>query len=189
MKKEELRRVFLAKRRNLAPASLSILNGKIVDQFFDHFEIEKFKAIHVFLPILRNNEVNTWLIIKKISQEFPETKIIVSKSNFKTLEMSHYLYTEKMQFSESSIGIPEPINAAQYSGEFDMVLLPMLAFDLEGNRVGYGKGFYDRFLSISGINSLKVGLSFFEPIDKIEDKNEFDVKMDFCLTGERVYGF
>lgn len=70
-----------------------------------------------------------------------------------------------------------------------MVLIPLLAFDKNGYRVGYGKGFYDRFLAECRPDVVKVGLSVFEPIDEITDLNEFDIKMDFCITPNRVWQF
>lgn len=70
-----------------------------------------------------------------------------------------------------------------------MVLIPLLAFDKKGYRVGYGKGFYDRFLADCRPDVVKVGLSVFEPIDEIADLNEFDIKMDFCITPNRVWQF
>ena len=70
-----------------------------------------------------------------------------------------------------------------------MVILPLLAFDQQGYRVGYGKGFYDKFLSGCREDCLKVGFSYFEPIETIDDCNEFDVPLDLCITPQNVYVF
>jgi 5-formyltetrahydrofolate cyclo-ligase len=69
------------------------------------------------------------------------------------------------------------------------VLIPLLAFDRQGFRVGYGKGFYDRFLSLLSQKTIKIGLSNFAPVERIEDINKYDVKMDFCVTTEQVWHF
>ena len=70
----------------------------------------------------------------------------------------------------------------------DIILVPLLAYDKKGNRVGYGKGFYDRFLRTQKNNIIKVGLSFFGP-EEIVEKKEFDQRLDFCVTPEKVFSF
>ena len=71
----------------------------------------------------------------------------------------------------------------------EVVFIPLLCFDLKGNRVGYGSGFYDRFLKECNSNTLKIGLSFFKPENIIEDTNSFDVKLDICITPQKVFSF
>ena len=69
-------------------------------------------------------------------------------------------------------------------------MLPLLAFDKKGYRVGYGKGFYDRFLLNLKEDALKVGLSLFEVEDDlISDINSYDIPMDICVTPEILYTF
>jgi 5-formyltetrahydrofolate cyclo-ligase len=70
-----------------------------------------------------------------------------------------------------------------------MVLIPLLAFDQTGQRVGYGKGYYDRFLANCRPDCIKTGLSFFPAEDKITDTNTFDIAMDFCITPDKIYEF
>jgi 5-formyltetrahydrofolate cyclo-ligase len=104
--------------------------------------------------------------------------------------MKHYLHEEDMYFEINQYGIPEPVGGSEIMPEeLDMVFVPLLGFDLQGNRVGYGKGYYDRFLSKCKDDVIKVGLSFLSPIDCIEDVDFFDKKLDFCITPERVYAF
>jgi 5-formyltetrahydrofolate cyclo-ligase len=69
------------------------------------------------------------------------------------------------------------------------VFIPLLAFDKSGHRVGYGAGYYDRFLSKCKPDCLKVGLSFFEPVDEISDADEFDVKLNHCVTPSKIWTF
>jgi 5-formyltetrahydrofolate cyclo-ligase len=65
----------------------------------------------------------------------------------------------------------------------------LLAFDVKGNRVGYGKGYFDKYLKECREDCIKVGLSYYEPLDSIDDANEFDVPLDFCITPQRTYVF
>lgn len=71
----------------------------------------------------------------------------------------------------------------------DAVLVPLIAFDARGFRVGYGKGFYDRFLKTCRADCLKIGLSLFPPVEKIADTADFDVKLDACATPEKIWRF
>ena len=70
-----------------------------------------------------------------------------------------------------------------------MVLVPLLCFDESGHRVGYGKGFYDRFLTKCRPDTQKVGLSYFPPVKEITDADSFDIRLDLCLTPEKVWRF
>ncbi|MFT7351177.1 MAG: 5-formyltetrahydrofolate cyclo-ligase [Flavobacterium sp.] len=90
--------------------------------------------------------------------------------------------------------MPEPINNENElieinSTKIDVVFVPLLAFDLQGNRVGYGKGFYDKFLANCKPTTIKIGISFFEAEEKISDVFAKDVKLDYCITPEKVYSF
>lgn len=71
----------------------------------------------------------------------------------------------------------------------DIAFIPLLAFDTEGNRIGYGKGYYDRFLAKCRKDIITIGLSYFPPLDKVDDIEFFDKKIDFCITPESVYAF
>ena len=71
----------------------------------------------------------------------------------------------------------------------NMIFVPLLSFDKNGYRVGYGKGFYDRYLSQCRGDCLKIGFSYFEPLDAIDDTNEFDVPLNLCVTPTTVYVF
>jgi 5-formyltetrahydrofolate cyclo-ligase len=87
-------------------------------------------------------------------------------------------------------GILEPSGGqAVEPKEIDVVLTPMLAGDKRGFRVGYGKGYYDKFFSLCRPDVLKIGLSYFPPIEEISDVHEFDVKLDYCVTPEEVFSF
>ena len=64
-----------------------------------------------------------------------------------------------------------------------------MIFDHQGHRVGYGKGHYDRFLGECNRDTLKVGLSFFDPVSKIEDIDTNDIALDYAVTPRETYAF
>ena len=73
--------------------------------------------------------------------------------------------------------------------KIDIIFIPLSIFDLSGHRVGYGKGYYDRFLKSLNSNTVKIGLSLFEPVEEIIDINNDDVSMDICVTPNSIYDF
>lgn len=95
-------------------------------------------------------------------------------------------------FEKSSWGILEPEenpNNLLDPSTIDLVLIPLLAIDLHGHRVGYGKGFYDRYLAHVSEQTIKVGVGFEDPISPIDDINSFDVPMDYLITPSGVISF
>ena len=87
-------------------------------------------------------------------------------------------------------GITEPKEGEIVSpAVLDLVFVPLLVADKQGYRVGYGKGFYDKFLSNTSTNTVLVGISYFEPIDAISDVNEFDIPLDLLITPNSIHEF
>ena len=101
---------------------------------------------HLFLSIEEQKEVETEFLLQILAGK--DKEIVVSKSDFETLEMTNYLLTENTKFQKNEHNIYEPIDGIEVpNSKIDVVFVPLLTYDLKGNRVGYGKGFYDNFLS------------------------------------------
>jgi 5-formyltetrahydrofolate cyclo-ligase len=191
MKKFELRKYYLSKRKAISAEEMAIKSQQITDLFFQKFDLSTIKNIHTFLPIIKHNEIDTFLIIRYLQQNSPQINIVIPKIIPEKSELENYLFNEK-DLIENPWGILEPSgeNSIKILPEqIDLVIIPLLIFDKNGNRVGYGKGFYDRFLQQCKPETLKIGLCLEEPIEMIEDVNEFDVKMDFCITPNKIYKF
>ncbi len=186
MTKAEIRKIAGLRRKTLSEEDVDAYSKRLLD-LFSSLNLSSIKVIHVFLPITDKNEPNTFLIIDWLTTYHPEIRIIVPKADFNSSLMINYVYKGKEGLVKSLYGILEPEMGELHSGGVDMVLIPMLAFDLQGYRVGYGKGFYDRFLQ--GLDTRKIGLSFFGPIGQIEDVDAHDVALDLCITPENVYHF
>jgi 5-formyltetrahydrofolate cyclo-ligase len=188
MTKSELRQIYLTRQKSLSRAEREIRSRQITEQFFEHFTLENFKNLHLFLSIEKNGEIDTQFIYQKIRQDFPPISLFAPR--VRESELEHLAFTEQTKLVENSWQISEPAGDELFDEKlFDMVIVPMLCFDKSGYRVGYGKGFYDRFLSKCRPDCLKIGVSFFEPVDEISDINRFDVKLDYCLTPNRVWKF
>ncbi len=187
MTKSEIRKTYKALRQNLSLDDVEELSLQIANQLL-RLDIWDFDFYHVFLSIEEQKEINTDYILTLLSGK--DKNIVISKSDFSTLEMSHYLLTDSTKIEKNKWNIPEPVNGIPISAEqLDVVLVPLLAFDNSGHRVGYGKGFYDKFLEQCRPEAKKIGLSFFESIDKIDDTFEGDTPLDFCITPNQIYRF
>nr|WP_068889713.1 5-formyltetrahydrofolate cyclo-ligase [Pedobacter panaciterrae] len=186
MKKAELRKLALNQRKLLSPLTIPELSRQLLSHF-SKLDFSEVKTIHVFLPIAEKNEPDTFLFIEWLKNNYPDIKIIVPKADFETALMNNYVYSGKEDLKKNLYNILEPQGGQLHSGDVDIVIVPLLAFDERGYRVGYGKGFYDRFLD--GLETFKVGISFFESGDNIDDVNEHDIQLDLCITPHKVYDF
>ncbi|WP_316770212.1 5-formyltetrahydrofolate cyclo-ligase [Pedobacter frigiditerrae] len=186
MLKSALRKQALNQRNALTKENLQSLNEKLLAQF-KKLDLSNIESLHIFLPIIHQREPDTFLIIDWLQQQHPAIEIVVPKADFKTSIMNHYSYLNKEDLLNNHYHIPEPQKAKPFSGTPDMVIVPLLAFDKKGYRVGYGKGFYDRFLS--GLTTLKIGLSFFDAVEEINDVHLNDIRLDKCITPTAIIDF
>jgi len=148
--------------------------------------IWEFSFYHVFLSIQQQKEVNTEFILHILQGK--DKHIVVSKSDFKNNKLVHILLTDNTTLELNSWGIPEPIDGIPIAENMmDVVFVPLLAFDLKGNRVGYGRGFYDRFLAKCNPNVIKIGISFFEAEGEINNVLSTDIPLDYGITPSKVY--
>lgn len=129
------------------------------------------------------------MIIAHIQNEYPAIRLCVPRIHSVADRLESFFFEGMHQMAENAWGILQPVTGTPLSSDkIDMVLVPLLAFDQAGQRVGYGKGYYDRFLATCRSDCYKVGLSFFSPVDKIIT-SPGDVALDCCITPEKFYRF
>ncbi len=187
MTKTELRIKYKSLRNALSMADIETQSLTIANQLLE-LAIWGFTYYHLFLTIIEHKEIQTEFILHILHAKDKET--LVSKSNFKTQTMSNFLLTDNTKIKKNNWGIPEPVDGIEVNNsKIDVVFVPLLAFDKHGHRVGYGKGFYDNFLGKCKPETIKIGLSFFEAEDAIEDVTKSDVKLDYCVTPNNIYKF
>ena len=180
-----LRSHYKKKRLSLTKQEVNHLSQRVCKQL-DKLNIWKLKHYHIFISISKYNELDTSFIINKLKSE--KKNIVVPK--ILNNELVHIAINDQTEFSINEYGIKEPNNGNSFIIEnLDLIFIPLLAYDLEGHRVGYGKGYYDRFLKLTNKSSLKIGLSFFDPINKIQDIDDNDVKLDYCITPTQIHKF
>jgi 5-formyltetrahydrofolate cyclo-ligase len=190
MTKSELRIIYLEKRKSLSEIKRETKSRRIADCFFENFNLDSINFLHGFLPIERASEVNTALIYEHIWRVFPQITMVAPRVNSQTemLDSLRFMTETKLVKNKWHIFEPEG-NELIESDRIDLVLIPLLCFDGRGFRVGYGKGYYDKFLSECRADCLKIGLSFFEPIDEIADTHKYDVPLDFCIATDEIISF
>ncbi len=187
MTKSELRRHYKQKREELSSETIESYSLDISNQLLQ-IPIWNKSFYHIFLSITEHKEINTDYILNILSGK--DKNIVISKTDFESLKMFHYLLLDTTVIKKNSWNIPEPIDGIEVTTDkIDVVFVPLLAFDQKGHRVGYGKGFYDQFLSECKPGTLKIGLSFFEAEDEIKDVHASDVALDYCVTPEKLYNF
>jgi len=187
MKKSELRVKYKSLRNLLSLKDIDEKSLIISNQLLK-LDIWNKLFYHIFLSIEEHKEINTDYILNILAGK--DKNIIISKSDFKTTSLINYLLMDNTIIKKNHWNIPEPVDGIEINDKkIDVVFVPLLAFDKQGNRVGYGKGFYDNFLANCKPETIKIGLSLFQAEDKITDTYKGDIKLDYCVTPERVYEF
>lgn len=187
MNKMNLRKKYKAFRLQLSEEELEDKSLAIANRLLQ-LDIWDYTYFHLFLTIEEQKEVDTEFVLQILAGK--DKEIVVAKSNFDTLKMTHYLLTDNTKFQKNEYNIYEPVDGIEVpNSKIDVVFVPLLAYDNKGNRVGYGKGFYDHFLSECREDVVKIGLSFFEPEEAIEDVSATDICLDYCVTPMTVYNF
>ncbi|WP_423146601.1 5-formyltetrahydrofolate cyclo-ligase [Rubrolithibacter danxiaensis] len=189
MKKAELREHFLNNRLHLTSLQVEEASELIAENF-KRIPLSGISFLHTFYPIVGRAEVNSLLISDRIKKEYPEIKLVLSKINSENNTLDNYIWEENTPLAMNKWGITEPENGQTVDASLlDIILIPLLAFDKKGNRIGYGKGFYDRFLTECRPDAKKIGLSIFDPVEEIRDTDPFDFPLDCCITPSHIWHF
>lgn len=187
MFKSELRLKYLTKRNLLTEKEIDSKSHMIIDLIFSKFKLKN-KVISLFLPIKSKNEINTFYLWEQLQKI--KTIVTVPKTIFETNDLIHFELKALDQLILNKYNIPEPLSGNIFHEEqFDYVFIPLLTIDKHGNRVGYGKGFYDRFLSKCKNECVFIGLYLFDEIEIIDDLNEFDFPLNYCVTPNQIIEF
>ncbi|MCY0975784.1 5-formyltetrahydrofolate cyclo-ligase [Chryseobacterium wangxinyae] len=186
MKKSEIRKLYLEKRKELSQDEVLSLSDKIFGNFVDYFKPFSGQKIHIFIPIEKFNEIRTELFI----DYFLNRKIRVFVPKIVDTKLISVEIFSDTKFEINKWGISEPVsNIASEIVDFDFIITPLLYCDKNGNRVGYGKGFYDSFFEMVSKESKKIGINYFDPEEMIDDVWENDIRVDYLVTPATVLSF
>jgi 5-formyltetrahydrofolate cyclo-ligase len=188
MTKKEIRRFELQKRIQLTAQELENKTEEIILQF-NNLTLPTVNYLLSYHPLKEHNEFNVATCDQIIREKYPAVNIAWPRILFNTA-MEAVLAEKDKLFIKNKYNILEPVDGTFVSPHLiDIIFVPLVSFDKNGYRVGYGKGFYDRYLPLCREDTLKIGFSFFEARDKIDDINEFDVPLNLCITPTCIYEF
>lgn len=189
MTKAALRKVYKEKRLQLLHQQIEKFTNLLLINF-QQIQLPFLSCIHTYIASEKLAEIDTSAITRFLQFKNPGLKILIPKIDITSGLMQHFLFDDEIELADNLFGIAEPVaGEITQPDEIDLVLVPLLAFDTDGYRVGYGKGYYDKFLSQCREDVIKIGLSFFEPVDEIDDINQFDISLNYCVTPQEVYEF
>lgn len=181
--------MFLEKRLTLTSDELTKRNERLFKNcqrfIAQHSDAQH---VHIFVSMAEQNEPDTlklidWLVGKGL-------KVYSSKTYYQERKLTHHLITNSHDFNLGRKGIPEPKNVDPVDPKLiDLVFVPLISFDENGNRIGYGAGLYDRFLSEVRTDCLKVGIAITPPLNTIDYADQYDVPLDFCINHLGIYEF
>lgn len=192
--KPALRRAALARRQALTPAEVAQRSNRLRELLMRDFPVVSWRWLHVFLPLARKNEPDTWPLIRRIWAERLPVRLAAPVVQPDGISLKHYQLTATTPLVASRWGIPEPAAspaAEVWPSQLDAVLVPLLACDAQGQRVGYGGGFYDRFLAECRPDTLFIGLNILDeaPGPALADVLPTDVPLHACITPGGVWNF
>ncbi|MBC7686781.1 MAG: 5-formyltetrahydrofolate cyclo-ligase [Aquabacterium sp.] len=189
MKKQYIRELYKEKRAALPPELKTKLDDLLLIQF-QSLRIDIPSLVMTYSPIKFQNEFDPQMITDYCYFKNPGQQLFypVVLDGTKRSQIKSVVVHDETIFKTNGYGIEEPIDGIDMiPTEIDLVIVPLIAFDKMGNRVGYGKGYYDRFLKRCRKDCMKIGFSYFEPVEEIEDVNKLDVKLDIVITPDNIY--
>jgi 5-formyltetrahydrofolate cyclo-ligase len=189
MTKSELRDIYKQKRKDIPPKKKLILDDLLLIQFQQMY-FPNVSVLLTYWPSVTHIEPNTHLFSGFLRHSIPGMEIAYPVINSTTGTFNAVLIDEDTVYQTNSYGITEPKTGEIVAPEdIDLVFVPLLVCDKQGYRVGYGKGFYDKFLANCREDIIKTGFNYFGPVDKIDDTKSFDIPLDYCVTTENIYEF
>lgn len=182
MNKAELRQIYLDKRKALSPVDHAEQSLEISQRFFADIDLSPIRSLHCFISLKHKGEIETGYFFRRLWTEFPNITTFAPRVNADN-ELDSLPFHADSHLAENKWKIPEPTTSEVVDPDIlDIVIVPLLCFDKRGHRVGYGGGFYDRFLARCRPDCQKIGLSFFPPVEDIADVETTDIRLNVCYT-------
>jgi 5-formyltetrahydrofolate cyclo-ligase len=188
MRKKELRKFSREKRMELTDHDMEKFQDLILIRF-QQISLPFVSFVHTYVTLHSMHEVDPGPLVRSLEFRNPGMQTVVPKINDDDV-LEHIIVEEDTIMIENRYGIPEPLSGERVDPSMiDLVFVPLLGFDEKGNRVGYGKGYYDRFLSTCRNDVVIIGLSFLEAVSEITDTDPWDMPLHYCISPNRVYEF
>ena len=181
--KEALRRRLRSQRKSISEANFATWSATIVDLLQKQEEYRQANTIHCYVSMNKRREVNTHPLIQKMLEA--GKTVVVPQTQFKDHSLRHFKIPSFDDLTKNKWGVLEPEGGENVAiKELDLVVVPLVAGDRERNRIGYGGGFYDRFLS--QVACPKIGLCFEQNILSELPTEPFDIALDKIISEEGI---
>ncbi len=188
MEKKNLRQLYRKKRAALSIQERQRLSERILKQF-ESLALPVPALVMSYQPIAGFAEFSPAPVENNLSKRFPGVQFCYPKINGDVMDAFTFI-PGKSNWVRQEWGIPEITGGKTVvPAEIDMILIPLLVTDRKGYRVGYGKGFYDRFMEQCPAEVLTIGFSFFDPVAQIDGLHKMDLKLRYCVTPQQVFKF
>ena len=189
MVKKDIRRIYIDARNNLSGQEINDLTERIVNNFRT-VALQGAQVLLSYYPIPERREFNVAICEQLLQLENENLQVAWPRLLPDNISMQAVPVNKLSVMVENKFNILEPVSKEVIDPQLiDVVFVPLLAFDTKGYRVGYGKGYYDRYLTQCAQDVVKIGFSYFEAIDAIDDVNDYDVPLNYCISPTRVYEF
>ncbi len=178
--KTQMRQEYLIKRKKLTDKEKEEKSKEIQKKLFSADAYKNAKTVMFYIS-LDDEVITSEMIINALKDK----KVLVPRTILKDKCMEAVEITKKTEFKENKLKIPEPVDGKIFSKEkIDLVIIPAVAFDFWGHRIGYGQGYYDRFCK--GMKSTKIGLAYDVQLTEKIPAESHDVKADLVITEKRT---
>jgi len=189
MNKQQLRELYKEKRSLLSSTDKMKYDDLLLIQF-QQLSFTHIQTVFSYWPLDHMNEPDTHNVSEFLHFVIPDLQLAYPRTNFSSSQMDAIAVNDDTIYITNDYGITEPEDGKTIDPKaIDLILVPLLIFDKKGFRVGYGKGFYDKYLSQCREDVIKVGFSYFDAIDRIDDTNEYDIPLNLCITPDIIYEF
>jgi len=183
--KKRLRKRFISERNALSANDVFSNSRFISSRLINTKAYVDAEIVHCYVSINKQNEVETRNLIQHMLDH--GKNVVVPKMEGNGL-LSHYYIHSLEELTENSWGVAEPASDDKNSAlvdNFDIIIVPMVSGDVHKNRLGYGKGYYDRFLE--GIKATKIGFLFDVQLCKNRlPTDKFDIQLDMLITESKI---
>ena len=189
MTKKELRSLYREKRNTISSQEKLKFDDLLLIRF-QNLYFEDLNVLFTYWPKASAQEPNTHLFSGYLRHTIHSLQIAYPITDLSNYTMNAVLINEATVYRTNNYGLTEPKDGSLIEPKnIDLVFVPLLVCDKAGHRVGYGKGFYDKYLSRCRSDVIKIGFTYFDPVEKISDASSFDVPLNYCITPEKVYEF
>ena len=176
--KKELRKKFIVERNNLTEGYRNNASAEILSKLENNKLFMSAEKIFIFIGF--NSEIPT---LPFINNWISKKQIFVPKIDNKIMNLIHITSIDDL--APGHFGVLEPNSCNYYTGSIDLVVTPSIVFDKNGYRLGYGKGYYDKYFSTNK-HKASIGLSYDKLLQEKIPTDQHDEKVDIIITEEKT---